>query len=154
MPVLPCFQPTELSHIWCLHPFEGEEIDLVNLAAARRKSQHLSLGTSLSGKGRRIETPACPYLPWLPLFFSILSFNLVFCCLLFTFPPFPVALCRLLVRHSFLARSSLALSLSLSLSFSVFCSPCYSVSDRPSVSIANFSLLWFHSFNWFPVFAC
>lgn len=37
MPVLPCFQPTESSHIWCLHPLEGEEIDLVNLAAARRK---------------------------------------------------------------------------------------------------------------------
>lgn len=63
VPVLPGFQPTESSHIWCLHPLEGEEIDLANLAAARRKSLHLSLGTSLSDEGRRIETPACPYLP-------------------------------------------------------------------------------------------
>lgn len=100
MSVLPCFQPAESSHIWCLHPLEGEEIDLVNLAAARRKSQHLSLGTSLSFEGRRIETPACPYLPWFPCSFCIPSLNLFFCRLPFTFPPFSVALHCLLVRQS------------------------------------------------------
>lgn len=153
--LLPCFQPTELSHIWCLHPLEGEEIDLANLAAARRKSQHLSLGTSLSVERRQIETPACPYLPpRFPCSFSIPSLNLFFSVAFFS--PFHLSL-QLFIASWSVTLSMLEAPCLFPFLASVFVCPsqspvllvilpqtdCLSLSH----STASFSLLWFHSFN-------